>query len=117
MRIDSTLSEEALLTLIGQRLAALRLARNLTQSQVAEQAGLGVRTVQRLESGEAATHLSGFLRVCRVLGLLEQMDVLVPEPPVSPMAQLKSHRQTRQRATRKQAAPNAKKKWTWADHA
>ncbi len=47
-----------------------------------------MRTVQRLESGEAATHLSEFVRVCRVLGLLAGFENLLPEPSVSPLTQL-----------------------------
>jgi hypothetical protein len=53
--------------------------------------------------------------VCRVLGLLDQLEVLIPEPAVSPMAQLKSHRGQRQRATRRKATSGAPRKWTWAD--
>lgn len=107
------LTDEALLKLIGERLAGLRLARNLTQAQLAEQAGLGLRTVQRLELGAAATQLSGFVRVCRVLGLVERFEVLVPEVAASPMALLKQQGRRRQRATGKKAAAGEPKKWTW----
>ena len=110
-------SDQAALQEIGERLAAFRLVRNLTQQQVADQAGLGLRTVQRLESGAAATHLSGFLRVCRVLGLLDQLDALIPAPVASPMAQLKARTAGRQRATRAAPAPAATKKWKWGDDA
>ncbi len=41
MKILATITDEALLKLIGERLARLRLAKNLTQQQLAEQAGLG----------------------------------------------------------------------------
>jgi transcriptional regulator with XRE-family HTH domain len=122
MKIESTLTDQALLQLIGERLAQLRLAKNLTQQQLAEQASLGVRTVQRLELGEAATQLSGFVRVCRVLGIVERLDALLPEQPASPMAQLAQLAQhkraghTRKRASgRKPAARAPQKKWTWAD--
>jgi len=67
MKIESNITDDALLKLIGGRLARMRLTKNLTQQQLAEQAGLGLRTVQRLELGAAATQLSGFVRVCRVL--------------------------------------------------
>jgi transcriptional regulator with XRE-family HTH domain len=117
MKIDEKMTDEVLLRLIGERLAGLRLARNLTQQQLAEQAGLGVRTVQRLESGAAATQLSGFVRVCRVLGLVEQLDTFIPEPAVSPMAQLKLQGRKRQRATGRKAASGKPKKWTWNDPA
>lgn len=43
------MTDDALLKLIAAGLAGLRLARNLTQQHLAEQAGLGLPTLQRLE--------------------------------------------------------------------
>lgn len=117
MKIDAQMTDEALLKLIGERLAGLRLARNLTQGQLAEQAGLGLRTVQRLELGATATQLSGFMRVCRVLGLVEQLGTFIPEPTASPMAQLKLQGRTRRRASGAKAAPARGRKWTWGEPA
>ena len=126
MKISPQMTDDAVLRLIGERLAQVRLARNLTQAQLAEQAGLGLRTVQRLELGAAATLLSGFIRVCRVLDLLERVESFLPEPTPSPMAQLKLQGHRRQRATgRKQRKATARKggpskqagKWTWGDPA
>jgi transcriptional regulator with XRE-family HTH domain len=114
MKINSQMTDEVLLKLIGARLAGIRLARNLTQEQLAEQAGLGLRTVQRLELGAAATRLSGVVRVCRVLGLVEYLETLVPEPVASPMAQLKFQGRKRRRATGEQTVPG-KTKWTWGE--
>lgn len=115
MKIDDSITNEALLKLIGGRLAGLRLARNLTQQQLAKEAGLGLRTVQRLEQGAVATQFSGFMRVCRVLGLLPHLETLVPEPTASPMAQLKQQSRKRKRATGKKAAEPKPGKWTWGD--
>jgi transcriptional regulator with XRE-family HTH domain len=123
MIIDNTITDDTLLQLIGERLSRLRLSKNLTQAQLAEQAGLSLRTVQRLERGEAATQLSGFVRVCRVLGLLERFDAFLPEPAASPiaqLAQLKRYGRQRKRATgRKRAiettARQPQKKWTWGE--
>jgi transcriptional regulator with XRE-family HTH domain len=115
MNIHSTMTDEALLKAIGERLARLRLARNLTQQQLAEQAGVGLRTVQRLESGLAATQLSGFIRVCRTLGLLDRLEIFLPQAVPSPMAQLQQRGRIRQRATGKQVAPAKAKKWTWGE--
>lgn len=117
MKIDTQMTDEALLKVIGERFAGLRLARNLTQGQLAEQAGLGLRTVQRLELGAAATQLSGFVRVCRVLGLMEHLETFIPEAAVSPMAQLKLQGRKRRRATGEKAARIQKKKWTWGEQA
>lgn len=115
MRITKQTTDEALLAELGGRLARLRLERNLTQADLATGAGLAKRTVERLESGSVATQLSGFIRVCRVLDLLERFDLLVPEPIPSPIEQLKLAGRSRQRASspRKRAAPA--KKWRWGN--
>ena len=112
MKIDSHITDEALLKLIGGRVARLRLSLNLTQQQLAERAGLGLRTVQRLELGVAATQLSGFVRVCRALGLVEGFETLIPEPVPSPVAQLKLRGKTRKRASSVKSTEPAGK-WQW----
>ena len=106
-------ADDPLLAALGARLAGIRVARNMTQAQLAAEAGLGLRTIQRLEQGAAATQLSGFLRVCRVLGLLDQLDALIPEPAASPIAQLKLQKSRRQRASRAASKPAPKTDWTW----
>ncbi len=115
MKIDSQLTDNVILETLGERMATIRLSLNLTQEELAEEAGLGVRTLQRLESGESATRLTGFLRVCRVLGLLENLDAFVPEPPQSPMQQLKYRGHQRQRATGSRVAEKPEEEWTWGD--
>ena len=113
MKIINLSTDDTVLRELGQRLSTARLQRNLTQMQLAEQAGISKSTLQRLESGEAATHLSGFVRVCRALDLLEQFETLLPEPVPSPMAQLKLQGRQRQRASGGKAAHRTGKKWTW----
>ena len=116
MKIDSHITDETLLKQIGERVARLRLSMNLTQEQLAEQAGLGLRTVQRLELGVAATQLSGFVRVCRVLGLVEGFEALIPVPVPSLVAQLKLRGKERKRASSvKPAEPSGK--WQWGAQA
>ncbi|MEP6601865.1 MAG: helix-turn-helix transcriptional regulator [Nitrospirota bacterium] len=113
MKIEPQMSDKKLLQLIGERLAQLRLAKNLTQKQLADQAGLGLRTVQRLELGVAATQLSGFVRIVRALGLLERLNALIPEPVASPIAQMKLAGKKRQRASSRKASTSGPKKWKW----
>ncbi|HVR35539.1 MAG TPA: helix-turn-helix domain-containing protein [Methylomirabilota bacterium] len=117
MRITAQLTDESVLEELGGRLAGARLGRNLTQAALADQAGVSKRTVERLEAGAVATQLSGFLRVCRTLGLLERFESLIPEAAVSPMAQLKQAGRKRQRATGKKAAAAKPKKWAWGEPA
>ena len=51
MVIRSSLSDGAVLEELGRRLEAIRLGRNQTQAQLARQAGVSKRTIERLESG------------------------------------------------------------------
>ena len=57
---------------IGEDLSAWRRLRRLTLAEVADRAGVGISTVQRLESGEGAS-LENLLRVARALGLLDEL--------------------------------------------
>ena len=88
MSIQRLMTDEALLQELGRRIAKQRLERNLSQAQLAEQAGISKRTLERLEAGAAATQLSLLLRVLRQLDLLERLDLLLPEPQPSPLALL-----------------------------
>ena len=113
MKITKQATDEVILGELGGRLAKIRLDRNLTQAQLATQAGVSKRTVERLESGCVATQLSGFLRVCRVLDVIERFDTLVPESVPSPVEQLKLRGRKRRRASVKRGAKVASKKWQW----
>ncbi len=101
MKITRDATDDAILGELGGRLKQVRLEKNLTQAQLATEAGISKRTLERLESGELATQLSALFRVCRVLGLVEQFENLIPETAPSPMAQLKSRGRTRRRASTK----------------
>jgi transcriptional regulator with XRE-family HTH domain len=115
MKISAQLTDEAILKELGRRLTSTRLALNLTQAAVAEQAGISKRTLERLESGEGATLLSSFARVCRALGLAEGFDSLVPDSIPSPIAELKRQGRARRRASGKHAVETASGPWTWDD--
>src|SRR5512133_3741232 len=115
MKLTKYVADDAVLTELGGRLARLRLERNLTQAEVAARAGVGKRTVERLESGSVATQLAGFIRVCRVLDLVERFDLLVPESVPSPIAQLKLAGRKRQRASSARKTTPRAREWRWGD--
>jgi transcriptional regulator with XRE-family HTH domain len=115
MKLAAALTDEALLQALGERLGRLRIEQELTQAALAAKAGVSKRTIERLESGEAAAQLSGFLRVCRALGILDRLELLLPEPTASPMEQLRRQGQPRQRVRGRPAAPTATKRWSWGE--
>ncbi len=98
MKITTTLSDQAILTELGARLMRLRLERNLTQAEVANEAGVAKRTVERIEAGGGA-QLGNFVRICRVLDFVGALDRLVPEPAISPLAMLAQKNIARKRAS------------------
>jgi transcriptional regulator with XRE-family HTH domain len=121
MKITNQSTDEALFTELGSRLAQARLERNLTQAQLATQAGISKRTLERMESGATAMQLSAFIRVCRKLSLLDRFELLLPESVPSPIAQLKLGGRKRRRASgttppeagRVAAPPQSP--WTWGE--
>ena len=114
MKLTRHTGDKAILTELGTRCANARLERNLTQAQLAQDAGVSKRTVERLEAGESVQFAS-FLRVCRALGLLDRLELMFPETPPSPIAQLKLGGKTPQRARPKASARTAPKEWSWGD--
>ena len=114
MKISLEMNDGTILRELGERLAHARLERNLTQAALAEQAGIAKRTLERLESGEVAAQLSAFLRVCRVLGLLDRLDALIPEAKPGPMELLQMKGKIRRRASsRKSQEAKRNRPWTW----
>jgi transcriptional regulator with XRE-family HTH domain len=115
MKIEELLSDEAILRELGERLAQRRLELELTQAELAEQAGVSKRTVERMEVG-ATTQLSTLIRVLRVLDLLARLDKLVTVSGPRPTDLLKLKGKERQRAPRgKKSAPD--EPWQWGDEA
>jgi len=119
VKITNQLTDDALLKELGGRLARIRVEQNLTQARLAERAGLSKRTVERLEKGVVAGQLAGFVRVCRILGLMDRFEAFLPEPVPSPVLQLKLRGKQRRRAytNQKTEGKAPAKKWQWADEA
>lgn len=116
MKLHENDSDEALLRELGLRLSRLRVARDWTQAELARRAAVGVRTVQRIESGAVAAQLSAFLRVCRALELLPRIDALLPDATPEPMAALRRGKGEKRRASgRPPRAAERDPKWTWRE--
>lgn len=116
MQIDPQNSDETILRELGQRLARTRLERNLSQQQLAHEAGVSKATIERLEAGESLKSTS-LIRVLRALGLLASLDRLVPEPLPSPVERLRLQGRQRQRARggRRENPQEEALPWRWGD--
>ena len=92
------MTDKAILTALGERAARQRLNQNVTQNELVKRAGVTRIVVQRLEDGRGCT-LESLLRVLRALGLLNQLDLFLPEPGPSPIQLAKLKGKERQRAS------------------
>ena len=100
-------------TEIGSRLARLRLSRNVTQSMLARDAGIGVRTLRRLEAGEPST-LDTFLRVALALDLGEAILTSIPTSEIRPIERVSRTGSERQRA-RPRPQEDRDATWIWGE--
>ena len=98
---------------LGRRLAKTRLARNVTQKTLARDAGIGLRTLRRLETGQSST-LDSFLRIVVALDLVDDLLLAVPSHEIRPIERVDSRRSERKRARpSKTGKPDAP--WSWGD--
>ncbi|SNT69891.1 helix-turn-helix domain-containing protein [Psychrobacter sp. LV10R520-6] len=85
--------------ILGERLRACRLSLNLTQSTLADKAGVGVSTVARIESGQGGT-LDNVIRLAIGLGMVNQFADLFEDVPTT-IEDIIAKRNLRQRASNK----------------
>ena len=107
-----SLTSRALRAELGRRLARLRLARNVTQSALAEDAGIGLRTLRRIEAGQPSS-LDSLLRVAIVLGLADGLLNAVPLQEIRPIERVDSGGRERRRA-RPRKRGSREEPWSWA---
>jgi transcriptional regulator with XRE-family HTH domain len=90
-------TDAEVMQLIGERLRAYRLQRNLSQEKIARLAGLNQKTVSSAEAGHDPRLLT-LVKILRALGRLDALDAFLPEPQVSPLALVIARGRVRKRA-------------------
>ena len=92
----NSLSNSAILNEVGKRLKDYRIRCKLTQQELAEKSGVSIFSVTQIERGKAVT-LTVFLSVLRVLRLLDNFEIFIPEIGISPIELLKLRGKTPKR--------------------
>ncbi len=85
--------------ILGERLKKRRLIQNLTQTELAYRAGLGVSTIARIESGQGGS-LDNVIKIAIGLGLINEFAELFDVPPENIKAVM-AQQDLRQRASSK----------------
>ena len=95
------------------RIEKIRLSSNISQAQLATEAGISLRTMGRLEKGQGIS-LDTFIRVLMALGVQQNLDNLLPNPEIRPIERIKINGQERKRA-RPKPLQNINQPWAWGD--
>lgn len=93
------MSNPAVLLKIGQRIKEIRIRQCITQEELARSSGVSTLTVANIEKGKSVSLLM-FVSVLRSLGLLDNLEQLVPEIRISPIELKKLQGKKRYRVRR-----------------
>lgn len=93
------MSSPAILAKIGSRIKETRIRQSKTQAELAAAAGVTPLTVANIEKGKSVSTLI-LISVLRELGLLENLENLVPEAKISPLQLKKLQGKKRYRVRR-----------------
>jgi transcriptional regulator with XRE-family HTH domain len=110
-------TDQAVLEELGTRLRENRLERNMSQADLAAEAGIGRVTLQRLEEGQSGS-MTSFVRVLRALDLLNGIDALIPEKTPSPIEEMRQRGRQRKRAGSPPQGDSPRpgsRPWRWGD--
>ena len=95
--MELTESPAAIAAELGERLQQARLNADMTQAEVARQAGITRKLVGRAEKGSA--QLETMIAIMQALNLTDQLEVFLPAQEISPIQLVKMQGQKRQRAS------------------
>jgi len=96
-----------------ERLENIRLSRNITQIQLAKEAGVSPRTIGRLEKGQGVS-VDTFIRVLTALSIQQNLEALLPDPTVRPVERVGISGGERKRA-RPGLHSDEGARWSWGD--
>jgi transcriptional regulator with XRE-family HTH domain len=106
-----TASSTAIIEALGKRLDEIRLSRNITQADLADQAGVSRSTLTRLAEGKPVS-LDSFVRIMQALKLTDHLAALLPDPGIRPVDRVRFDGAERRRASGKRTEPA---EWSWGD--
>lgn len=94
------LDDETIMSLLGARVRALRLRKDISQKTLAEATGLSLNVIKGLEQGQGK--IGSLIPVLRELDALDQLNNFIPKVSISPSQLQKRQIHQRQRASREQ---------------
>jgi len=113
-QIDFSLAtSEQVEAALCERIQNIRLTRNLTQAQLARNAGVSLKTIRRFEGGKGVS-LNTFIRLLMALGLQNSLQNMLPDPTIRPIERVDMGGRERKRA-RPVRSKKETSTWSWGD--
>jgi transcriptional regulator with XRE-family HTH domain len=106
-----TMSDLAIQKEIGRRFKELRLRHNVTQEDLAEQTMVSVNRIKALENGKGK--LETIIMVLRNFNALDELENLIPDPGISPLALAELQGRKRVRASKKISDDDGQESSEW----
>ncbi len=109
MKIENLTPDKVILEELGERLSRIRKQKKLSQDRLAEEAGIGVATLRRIEDG-SDSQMGSWIKILKALHMETAIDSILPETFRSPMAEAKAERSARANKPTKSSTGG-----TWGD--
>jgi transcriptional regulator with XRE-family HTH domain len=107
VKINALMPEPEILKELGARLARIRKQQGISQTELAQGAGIGVATLRRIEAGQDS-QLVSWLKLMKTLHRLPAVEALLPEDLRSPRAEVR-------KASRRRGNPAGPAPVVWGD--
>lgn len=114
MKITFYSSTDEVLSEIGSRIKAARIAMPATQKEMAELTNLSQRTISNLETGKDVS-FSTVIEVLRALGQLQSLELMIPEQGLRPSQIVELGKPRERASSRAKGKPEQQTGWKWGD--
>jgi transcriptional regulator with XRE-family HTH domain len=113
MKITQEATDKEVMTEIGSRLKRYRIDSGLSQAELSARTGISLKTIANVEDGKQSNTLT-LIRILKALGLLENLELIVPNQDDRPADCFRYNMQAPQRAGRNRHRAE-ERTWKWGD--
>jgi transcriptional regulator with XRE-family HTH domain len=111
-KFNYSISNDAILRLLGAQIKQMRLNKNLSQTELGKSTGLSRSTISDIENKGMGT-MSSFIQILRALEKIEIFNQFITEAPISPIQIAKLRGKTRKRASVSRYSEENKETLEW----
>ncbi len=81
----NTITDQEIFVILGQRVKEYRLAEKKSQQTLAQLSGVSCSTISHFEQGYSTNiSLKSFMAILRAMGLIDELEKILPELPMNP---------------------------------